>query len=57
MSHLAYVSIAYGATALTLLALILWVLVEQRARRAELDALDAQGVRRRSAAGEGEHDR
>ncbi len=49
MSHLAYVSIAYGATALTLLALVMWILADQRARRAELDALEAQGVRRRSA--------
>lgn len=57
MSHLAYVSIAYGATALALVALIVWVLVEQRVRRAELDALEAQGVRRRSAAGESGHDR
>ncbi len=52
MSHLAFVSIAYGATALTLLALILWVLLDQRARRADLAELEARGVRRRSAARE-----
>ena len=55
MSHLAYVSIAYGATALTLLALIAWVVVDQRARLAELGALEARGVRRRSAARETGH--
>ncbi|MCP4319427.1 MAG: heme exporter protein CcmD [Hyphomicrobiales bacterium] len=52
MSHLAFVSIAYGVTALTILALITWVLFEQRARRSELAELEARGVRRRSAAKE-----
>lgn len=52
MSHLAFVSIAYGVTALTILALIAWVLLEQRARRSELAELEARGVRRRSAATE-----
>lgn len=57
MSHLAFVSIAYGATGLTLAALILWVLLDQRARRAELAELEAQGVRRRSAAKEANNDK
>lgn len=52
MSHLAFVSIAYGVTALTILVLIAWVLFEQRARRSELAELEARGVRRRSAAKE-----
>jgi heme exporter protein D len=55
MSHLAFVSIAYGATALTLLALVVWILIDQRARRAELHELEARGVRRRSAAKEADH--
>ncbi len=49
MSHLAFVLIAYGATALTIAALILWVLIDQRGRRQELAELEARGVRRRSA--------
>ncbi|MEX3011713.1 heme exporter protein CcmD [Hoeflea sp. TYP-13] len=49
MSHLAFVLISYGVTALTILALVLWVLFDQRARRAELADLEARGVRRRSA--------
>lgn len=49
MSHLAFVSLAYGATALTFAVLIGWVLVDQRGRRAELAELEARGVRRRSA--------
>ena len=49
MSHLAFVSLAYGATALTFAALIGWVLIDQRGRRAELAELEARGVRRRSA--------
>ena len=52
MSHLAFVSIAYGLTALTIAALIAWVLIDQRARRAELSELEARGIRRRSAAKE-----
>lgn len=55
MSHLAFVTIAYGATGLTLLALILWVLMDQKARRAELAELEARGVRRRSATRETDH--
>ena len=56
MSHLAFVSIAYGVTALTLVVLVAWVLIDQRARRAELAELEAQGIRRRSAAKEANHD-
>ncbi|WP_419914775.1 heme exporter protein CcmD [Hoeflea sp.] len=53
MSHLAFVLIAYGVTAATLAALIGWVLMDQRGRRAELAELEARGVRRRSAENEG----
>lgn len=48
MTHFSYVAIAYGVTGLTALALIAWVFLDQRARRAELAELDASGVRRRS---------
>ncbi|MCR9136764.1 MAG: heme exporter protein CcmD [Alphaproteobacteria bacterium] len=48
MTHFSYVAIAYGVTGLTVLALIGWVLLDQRARRAELAELDESGIRRRS---------
>jgi len=48
MSHLSFVVLAYGATALTILALIGWIVLDQRQRRAELAALEARGIRRRS---------
>ena len=50
MTHFAFVAIAYGATALTILALIGWVVIDQRSRRAELAELEASGVWRRSDA-------
>ena len=48
MTRFAFVAIAYGATVLTILALIAWVVLDQRARRTELAELEARGVRRRS---------
>lgn len=56
MSHLAFVLISYGITALTVAALIIWVLLDQRGRQAELAELEARGVRRRSAAQAGAGD-
>ena len=50
MSHLAFVLLSYGVTVLMVAALILWVLLDQRGRQAELAELEARGVRRRSAA-------
>ncbi|MBW8638538.1 heme exporter protein CcmD [Hoeflea sp. WL0058] len=49
MSHDVYVALAYGITAIVIAALILWVVLDQRARRTELSELEARGVRRRSA--------
>lgn len=49
MSHTAYVLASYGIAAVTVLALILWVWTDGRARRRELQALEAVGIRRRSA--------
>lgn len=48
MSHEAFVFLSYGATALTLGALLLGIVADGRARRRELAELEAQGVRRRS---------
>ena len=44
-----FVVAAYGAVALVLAALIGWVVLDGRRRRAELADLEARGVRRRSA--------
>ena len=49
MTHTAYVAVSYGIAAVTVIALILWVWADGRARRRELQALDQAGIRRRSA--------
>ena len=43
-----FVFIAYAVTALALVALLAWVVLDQRARRKELNELEAMGMRRRS---------
>ena len=48
MTHALYVAAAYGISAIAIVAMIAWSLVDQRARRAELAELEASGVRRRS---------
>ncbi|MCO5145306.1 MAG: heme exporter protein CcmD [Aquamicrobium sp.] len=50
-AHALYVAAAYGVSALVLAGLALWILADQRARRREMAALEAAGVRRRSDAG------
>ena len=47
-AHALYVSAAYGFSALAILALVGWILLDQRARKRELAALEASGIRRRS---------
>lgn len=47
--HPLFVGISYGVSALALVALIAWVLLDQRARKRELSELDDAGIRRRSA--------
>ncbi|SSC68714.1 heme exporter protein CcmD [Ciceribacter selenitireducens] len=51
MSHAFYIYFSYGISAVIVLALIAWVWLDGRARQAELKALEAAGIRRRSAAG------
>ncbi|MER9304086.1 heme exporter protein CcmD [Mesorhizobium sp. M0293] len=46
--HALYVTAAYGITAVVLIGLIGWILIDQRARKRELAELEAAGVRRRS---------
>lgn len=47
-AHAIYVASAYGISAIVLAGLALWIMLDQRARRRELAALEAAGVRRRS---------
>ncbi len=47
--HATFILAAYGAAALALLSLILWVWLDHRAQQRALDALEAQGITRRSA--------
>lgn len=47
-AHALYVTAAYGVSALAIIGLIAWVMLDQRARRRELADLEASGVRRRS---------
>ena len=52
-AHALYVASAYGVSALVLGTLVAWILLDQRARRRELAALEAAGIRRRSDAAKG----
>jgi heme exporter protein D len=47
--HAAFVAGAYGLSALTLLGLIIWVVADYRTQKHKLAALEARGIRRRSA--------
>ncbi|PWJ91478.1 heme exporter protein D [Mesorhizobium loti] len=47
-AHALYVTAAYGITAMVLIGLIGWILIDQRARKRELAELEAAGIRRRS---------
>ncbi|MGN6548524.1 MAG: heme exporter protein CcmD [Pararhizobium sp.] len=49
MTHGEFVFLSYAITGLAILALVVWILLDQRARRTELAELEAMGVRRRSA--------
>lgn len=51
MSHTFFVSLAYGASAVALAGLIVWVVADHRARSRELAMLEKSGVRRRSREG------
>ena len=52
--HASFILAAYGAAAIALAALVLWVWLDYRAQSRALAALEAQGVRRRSARGAAE---
>ncbi|TCP87814.1 heme exporter protein D [Rhizobium sp. PP-CC-2G-626] len=50
-AHLGYVAASYGAALVVAASLICWVILDARARRRELQALEEAGIRRRSAGG------
>ena len=54
MSHDFYIYMSYGLTFGIIAIVIGWTLADGRARQRELKALEASGVRRRSAAGSDE---
>ncbi|ASY70832.1 heme exporter protein CcmD [Sinorhizobium fredii] len=49
MSHAAYVIASYAVAFAVAAGLVLWVVGDGRARQRELKALEAAGIRRRSA--------
>ncbi|CUX34059.1 heme exporter protein CcmD [Rhizobium oryzihabitans] len=51
MTHAFYIGMSYAATGLVVLCLIAWVVFDGQARKRELKALEASGVRRRTKAG------
>ena len=51
MAHAFYIGMSYAATGLVVLCLIAWVVLDGQARKRELKALEASGVRRRTKAG------
>ena len=50
--HAAFVWLSYAAVALTLAALIGWLIADGRRQRNDLRKLEARGVKRRSSADE-----
>jgi heme exporter protein D len=50
-AYFGYIAGSYGATALALIGLAAAILRDDRRQRRQLAALEAQGVRRRSARG------
>ncbi|MCO6188077.1 heme exporter protein CcmD [Rhizobium sp. L1K21] len=49
MSHAFYIYASYGIAALTIVGIVVWTWLDSRARRKELQKLEASGIRRRSA--------
>jgi len=50
-NHASFILAAYGATVVIVIALALWIVLDGRAQRRRLAALEARGIRRRSAKG------
>ncbi|WP_275785765.1 heme exporter protein CcmD [Pararhizobium gei] len=49
MGHMGYVVASYGVAAVTVAGLLLWVIIDGRNQRRNLQALEEAGIRRRSA--------
>jgi heme exporter protein D len=47
--HAAFIWISYAAVAITIAALIAWLVADGRRQAADLEALESRGVRRRSS--------
>ncbi len=47
--HAAFIWISYAAVTVTVISLILWLIADGAKQRADLEALERQGVKRRSA--------
>ena len=52
-THAGFIAAAYLTTAIVLVGLLLWIVVDGRTQRRRLVDLEARGIRRRSA-GQGE---
>lgn len=50
-NYAGYIIPAYALSALALVGLVVWSVLDYRARRSELAELERQGLRRRSQAG------
>lgn len=48
MTHLDYVLISYGVSAVVILIIVAWIVMTKRNLKAELARLEQQGIRRRS---------
>ncbi|GAB4071470.1 heme exporter protein CcmD [Ancylobacter sonchi] len=53
-THAFFIAAAYGASALSIVALALWIVLDGRAVRRRLAAMEARGIRRRSGTGAGD---
>jgi heme exporter protein D len=51
--HAAFIWISYAVVTVTVIGLIIWLIADGRKQRSELDALEQQGVKRRSSTGRG----
>ena len=49
--HAGFILAAYGATAIVVLLVVLWVVLDHRAQRRALAALEAEGTTRRFGSG------
>jgi heme exporter protein D len=47
--HAAFIWISYAAVTVTVAGLIVWLVADGRKQTAELEALEARGIKRRSA--------